>query len=198
MSWVARIDEMDHLLALLVTDIDELRGELGPDTVAHPDGPRQMAIRRSYVRAVFAAIEAMVEQHARLLLDLSDAGIVTLSDGVYAALSPTVFTLSEKGKVVGRPSRVALKTKVRAVYREAPKAYGNHATIDFSGRGWRSFSQALLLRHSLTHPKRSLDCYLYQEHLDTVRAAEAWYQELHNDYIRMVREHLAGMERAPD
>jgi len=72
---------MTHLLiddvALLKPEI----GELDPD----PSDAKK-AYRRFYIRAVFALVEAFVEQHRRLLVDLCDAGMITLTPKKLTAL----------------------------------------------------------------------------------------------------------------
>lgn len=57
---------------LLIDDVARLREQLGDGELKPSDA--QLTNRRFYVRAVFALVEAFVEQHRRLLLDLAATG----------------------------------------------------------------------------------------------------------------------------
>jgi hypothetical protein len=70
-------------------------GEGNPD----PSDDEQ-AYRRFYVRAVFALMEAFVEQHRRLVIHLCDAGKIELSENKLTQLRQIKRILDTGGSVV--------------------------------------------------------------------------------------------------
>jgi hypothetical protein len=64
-----RLEEIQGLIKLFAGDVEQLASRLGPRAPVEMDG-EIAGVRRAYARAVFALVEALAEQHKRLLLDL--------------------------------------------------------------------------------------------------------------------------------
>ena len=72
------LEELRGMTRLLIDDVNLLRPKLGE---GNPDpSDEEKANRRFYVRAVFALVEAFVEQHRRLLVHLCESGKITLPE----------------------------------------------------------------------------------------------------------------------
>jgi hypothetical protein len=73
-----RLEELQSMTRLLIDDVTLLKpkvGELNPNAT-----DQEKANRRFYVRAVFALVEAFVEQHRRLLLQLCESNRIELKE----------------------------------------------------------------------------------------------------------------------
>ncbi len=181
-----RLDEIQGMTRVLTEDVERLRPLVGED-VAISDG--EEANRRFYVRAVFALVEAVVEQHKRLLLDLAERGAVRLTSAVREALSEQAPLVKDNGSVVYREQYLQLERKLRAVYRAAEETFGEPLAVSFGDNDWRSFRAALNVRDRITHPKTYQDCHVDGGALDTVNLGHDWFRTLNNEFVRVAREH---------
>ncbi|MDP2232813.1 MAG: hypothetical protein Q8K89_04190 [Actinomycetota bacterium] len=184
-----RLEELHHILELLTVDLQHLKPLLGERSVAVAHTQTEHALRRSYVRAFFALVEALVEQQARLLVALQDSGFVKLSPGMRDALTDTTYDVKTNGIVYERSMRLPLKSKIRALYRAASEVLDEEIAVPFDDQGWGDFGAALKVRHALTHPKTPNDCYVEDEDLDVVDRAQAWHQNAHNELTEAMRMH---------
>lgn len=171
---------------VLTEDVNRLRPLAGQEVAISND---EEANRRFYVRAVFALVEAVVEQHKRLLLDLAERSVIALPRGVQQALSERAPLVRENGTVTYREQYLQLERKIRAVYRAAGDALGQVLRVNFGDNGWESFRVAVGVRDRLTHPKTFEDCHVDGESLDTVQRGHEWLRELNNEFVRVAREH---------
>lgn len=181
-----RLDEIQGMTRVLAGDVDRLRPLVGEDVAISND---EDANRRFYVRAVFALVEAVVEQHKRLLLDLADRGAVTLAPGVREALSEQAPHVKDNGAVEYRQQYLQLERKLRAVYRAAGQALGQPLAVTFGDHRWQSFQAALDVRHRITHPKTYHDCHVDGDALETVNRGNDWFRALNDEFVRIARHH---------
>ncbi|MDO9107719.1 MAG: hypothetical protein Q7U89_01835 [Coriobacteriia bacterium] len=184
-----RLQELQSTLKLLTADLVHLRLLLGERSIAVEHTPEEDAFRRSYVRAFYALVEALVEQQARLLVALDEGDFIVLGPGVAAVLSDTSYEVRRNGTVSARPLRLSLENKIRAVYRAAHDSVDSGIEVGFGEEGWEAFRSALQLLHGLTHPKSPHDCHVEEEDLDVVERAEGWYQKAHNGLTETLRLH---------
>jgi hypothetical protein len=63
-----RLEEILGVTRVLTADVEQLHPLLGDRSVAAAVSTDEEANRRFYIRAIFALIEALVEQHKRLLV----------------------------------------------------------------------------------------------------------------------------------
>ena len=153
-----QLEELQGMTRVLTADAESLGLRLGPrDIQAAVTHDAEMA-RRLYVRSVFALIEALVEQHKRLLLHLADRHAITLQPGVHEALSERVYAVKDNGAVAEREQYLQLQRKLRAVYRAAGEGFGKPIAVEFGDHGWQAFQDAINVRDRLTHPKTFEDC----------------------------------------
>lgn len=175
----------------LLSDLEQLRPLLGQRSIQAAVGDREAGNRRFYVRAIFALIEAVVEQHKRLLLDLANRQMTTLESGVRMALSERIYVVRDSGAVTEKEQYLQLQRKLRAVYRAAETAFGQQLTVTFGDQGWASFQSAVAVRDRITHPKTFQDCGVDEADLDTVDRGHEWFRALQNEFVAMARAHRA-------
>jgi len=186
-----RLEEIRDVTRVLTRDVEQLRPLLGERSIAAAVSEEEEANRRFYVRAIFALIEALVEQHKRLLLDLAEHGTIALGTGVREALSERLYVFRDNGTVVEREQYLQLQRKIRAVYRTAEAAFEEALHVLFGDQGWASFQQAVQVRDRLTHPKSLEDCSVDEDALEAVDRGHRWFRDLHNAFIRGAGAHRA-------
>ena len=182
-----QIEELQGMARVLTEDVERLRPRLGSRNPQDAVCDEEEMSRRLYVRAIFARIEALVEQHKRLLLHLTKANVITLPAGAAEGLSERLYTFKDNGAVVEREQYLNLPRKLRAVYRAAGEGFGEALAGDFGGQGWEAFQSAIRVRDRLTHPKTFDDCQVDEDDLRQVDEAEVWYRALNNEFVRIAR-----------
>ena len=112
------LEELRGMTRLLIDDVNLLRPKLGE---GNPDpSDEEKANRRFYVRAVFALVEAFVEQHRRLLVHLCEFGKITLPENRLNRLREIKKLLDEDGAVVGEEANyMRAHEKIKEVYNAA-------------------------------------------------------------------------------
>jgi hypothetical protein len=175
-----RLEEIQGMVRILTSDVELLKPNLGDLSGQAVLREAEAANRRSYVRAVFSLIEAVIEQHKRLLLDLVARRIVELEQGVGEALSERTYFVRDNGTVGEREQYLQFERKLRAVYRVAGDAFGQSLSVTFGDQGWQSFRTALAVRDRLTHPKTYDDCIVDENALDAVDRGHKWFRDLNN------------------
>jgi hypothetical protein len=172
-----RLDEIQGVTRVLANDVRRLKEQCGPRTPEEIDGDISIC-RRAYVRAAFALIEALVEQHKRLILDLADRTLVSLGDGVSEQLRKRIPYSS-------------LQKKIRAVYEAAGDAFEKPFDIERTFEGWQVLESAIGIRNRITHPKSYMDCRVGVEDIDAVEKAEDRFRHLHNEFVKVAGKHQA-------
>jgi hypothetical protein len=147
------------------------------------------ANRRFYARAVFALVEAIVEQHKRLLLELANAGKITLpkrtrevlSEG--APLEPTAETRARRRRYL------QLFDKVKEVYKAAAHGFEQELNVSFGDQGWTGFQAAVEIRNRITHPKSLAECRVNSKDMRIIQDGHDWFRSLSNEFVRVAHEH---------
>jgi hypothetical protein len=185
-----RLEEIHGMTHTLSVDAERLLTQLDDSSTLTNLTVEQAGLRRHYVRAVFALIEAIVEQHKRLLLDLEKQKKVTLGPGIAEALTEKSYIVTDNGTVTSRKQYIQLKSKLKVVYKTASKAFGQDLAVQFNNNtGWDQFGSAIKIRDRITHPKTRADCQIENEDLHTVKAAEQWFKQVNTEFVRVAREH---------
>jgi hypothetical protein len=182
------LEELQGMTRLLIDDVIRLRPKIGE---GNPDpSDDENAYRRFYVRAVFALVEAFVEQHRRLVVHLCEAGKIHLRENKLRQLRETRKIFDSDGAVVGEePNYMRIFDKIKQVYKAAAAGFGSRLRITFGDDHWREFKAAMEIRNQITHPKTIQDCWIFEASLQLVVAANEWFKALQNDFVRMAREH---------
>jgi hypothetical protein len=165
-----RLEQIQGVTCVLSGDALRLEKAFGPRRPVEIDS-EVAGVRRQYVRAVFALIEAVVEQHRLLLLGLSEARVVSLDDGV-----------AQKLRKVGRA--FPLPEKITEVYEAAEHAFGQPIEV-----AYEPLMAAKEVRNRLTHPRSFEGCAVYVLELDKMKAAGNWFRDLNNRFVKAAKQH---------
>jgi uncharacterized protein YjhX (UPF0386 family) len=182
-----RLVELQGMTHLLIDDVTLLKpkvGELNPNVTGE-----EKANRRFYIRAVFALVEAFVEQHRRLLLELCESNKIALKEKTRKKLQEIKEVFREDGTVEEQVQYLQIFDKIKAVYKAAEFAFGRPLKVTFGDRGWTTFKAAMEIRNQVTHPKDVRDCWIMEDALKTVNDADEWFKKLQNEFVRVAREH---------
>lgn len=174
-----RIDEIQGMTRILGADVDRLRPMLGELDIQAALSESEEGNRRFYVRAVFALVEAVVEQHRRLLLDLAERSTISLD-------AKAQKRLQEKKRHLG------LGEKIGLVYQTAADAFGQATAVPIAGPGRDAFLKALEKRHLVTHPKTFHECHVDEQHIREIEKGHEWFRALQKDFVRAARLHRQG------
>lgn len=188
MDLYSDLEELQGMTRLLIDDVKILRPKIGE---GNPDpSDDEKACRRFYVRAVFALVEAFVEQHRRLMIHLCEAGKIELSENKLNQLRQIKRILDSGGAIVKEdPNYMRIFDKIKEVYKAAAVGFGIPLTVTFGDDHWREFKEAMAIRNQITHPKNIEDCWIFEPSLQRVIAAHDWFRALQNDFVRIAREH---------
>jgi hypothetical protein len=189
MDLYSRLEEFQGMTRLLIDDVALLRpkvGELNPNVT-----DEEKANRRFYIRAVFALVEAFVEQHRRLLLELCESNQIELKDKTRKRLQEIKKILMEDGTAEEQERYLHIFDKIKEVYKAAGAGFGQPLKITFGDEGWPTFKAAMEIRNRIAHPKNVQDCWIFEDALKTVNEANEWFKGLQNEFVRVAREHRA-------
>lgn len=184
-----RLEELVGMTRVLGADVDRLRRRLGKRSIQAATTAAQEGARRAYVRGVFALIEAVVEQHKRLLLELASHGFVRLQPEVTQALLERGYVVDDNGRVSARDQYLQMRRKLRAVYRAAGEAFGTPLAVRYDDAGWRAFTEAVKMRDRITHPLTYDDCDISGDDLDTLDGGHKWFRKVNTEFVRLARLH---------
>ena len=182
-----RLEELQGMTHLLIDDVALLRpklGELNPNANGEEE-----ANRRFYIRAVFALVEAFVEQHRRLLLELCESNRIELQEKTRKRLREIKEIFREDGTVEEQEQYLHIFDKIKEVYKAAGVGFKQPLKVTLGNRGWTTFKAAMGIRNRVTHPKNVRDCWIVADALKTVNEANEWFKELQNEFVRVAREH---------
>lgn len=184
-----RLEEIQDLTRVLAGDVKRLHVTLGGRSIQDGPSDDEYSARRAYVRAIFALVEAIVEQHKLLLLDLDTHRVITLDQATRSALSEQAPIVRENGTVSTRKQFLPLRRKLRLVYLVAGEAFGKPLAVRYDTQEWQLFDEAVDLRDRITHPKSFADCHIEGDELDIVDGAHKWFRELNKEFVRVAQSH---------
>ena len=188
MDLYTQLEELQGMTGLLIEDVAMLKPKIGEGNDDPPN--EEKANRRFYIRAVFALVEAFVEQHRRLLVHLCQSGKIELKERTLNRLREIKHILNENGVVVGEEPRfMQMFDKIEVVYNAAAIGFGQPLTVDCGDQRWPIFKSAMETRNQITHPKSVQDCWIFEQDLQNVIAAHEWFRALQNEFVRVAREH---------
>ena len=188
-----RLEELQGMTHLLIDDVAFLKpkcGELNPNVT-----DEEKATRRFYIRAVFALVEAFVEQHRRLLLELCESNKIELKEKTRKRLQEIKEVFRDDGTVEEQVQYLQIFDKIKEVYKAAGVGFGQRLSVTFGDRGWTTFKAAMEIRNRITHPKNVNDCWIFEDALKTVNDANDWFKKLQNEFVRVAREHRTANTR---
>jgi hypothetical protein len=127
--------------------------------------------RRSYVRAVFAAVEGITHGMKRVVLHVCKHWPCRLDANEVERLMDT--EIDQRGK--SRKRFLSFRDNITFVFRMFAKVHGFDCEADFRCKGWSALLEAAEIRNRVTHPKCSRDLDLSDDDLAKIREAAEWY-----------------------
>jgi hypothetical protein len=128
--------------------------------------------RRASVRASFAFVEGVLSVLKSFLL-AHDAEALPVK--VVGALKGETYQVTESGEVKVRPQFIATKENLRLCIRTFASVHAPAFRVELGGPGWRAFSEALQVRHRITHPRSAANLEVSLADMETVDSFVGWF-----------------------
>lgn len=128
--------------------------------------------RRSYVRAVFAEIEASIFLLKQDCLGRPDASSYSLAE--LSVLREESYGVDNRGEAAVQTRFVPLDQNVRFTFAAYSKGMLTNS-LDVGAQGWRDFKEAITIRNRITHPKHSNLLDVSDADFALIERAYAWY-----------------------
>lgn len=130
--------------------------------------------RRTYVRAVFAAIEGLTGFLRQAALTWIAQGRFEATPAEVAVLREEGYSVSDAGKVIVQARFVGLDASIRFLLRTCFRHFGANVEVYYSKPGWSALKRSLRVRHRLTHPRTASDLMVLTAEVEDARLAFAW------------------------
>ncbi len=175
------------------------------------DSPHDHRPRRTYIRAVFALIEAHVWGLKQVALAWFD-GRRSINEAfkIFVHLGPTIFAPSDplppeerlllseaffRLNKKGEPERdkqrhLNFKQNLKFACRMFAKAWGKDFSLEAGGPGWDALFKAVKIRNRITHPKSRSNLEINEEEMRIVQKAYQWFKK------SIVDKHTKALEDA--
>ena len=134
--------------------------------------------RRTFYRAAFAYIDANVYWLKSIALDLvvgRGSQTNNLNVSLVSALLKDATRVGKTGKIKLEPNKIPFLNNLALVLRSTADCIGLDSSQFFSDSGWDHLSQALQVRHRITHPKKAKDMIVTDSDMDKMRDALTWF-----------------------
>jgi hypothetical protein len=176
-----KVDELPLVLAAVSFDITFASQHIN-EKAAEDDSEDQFW-RRTLVRALFAAVEAVSYSLKRFALAASEVPGVNFSAADLAALREEAYDLEESGKP--KTSKAKLRTLPNLLYafQAFTRAQFIEYNLDTKGQDWEAMRATIKIRDRLTHPKGSGSLIVTNKDLDLVIQAAHWFPAAFSDMI---------------
>ncbi|CAH0495204.1 hypothetical protein [Novosphingobium sp. CECT 9465] len=159
--------------------------------------------RRDLVRSLHATIEGVVwafREHVRSSSKTMDL----LTSAEEAVLSETTFQVSDSGAISIQPRYLPMLGAVRLACKIATKINPTFS-VNFDGKEWADFRQAVATRNRLMHPKTLADLAVSSGEIATVISSFFWILEVSirameasvealRDFVTKLDEVLQGLK----
>lgn len=139
--------------------------------------------RRTFIRAMFAEIEAWMYLFRRLSLEPSGGAEITLNEAEKALLKEEDYEIGEKGDVRVRPYFGKFLPTFRFVVAMYIKVNGLQTVIDYSTGGWDALQKAVKIRNRLTHPREPTELEVAEDEVDIIIAAYDFQRGVFNKLL---------------
>ena len=144
--------------------------------------------RRSFVRALVALVEFDVHNRKQRLLKLHGENIIELTHSELALAREIQPELDEGGKVKERQKFLRILSNYRFSIRTFCKYTDIEFCLDTNCPGWMSFKKLIEIRNTITHPKKSVDIEISEEHFQDVIMAYKWFMDNYKSIVEMLEK----------
>jgi hypothetical protein len=132
--------------------------------------------RRSFIRALFAWIEADTFNRKQIALLLHHEGQVDFSAAELALLREEHYDLDPKGQARTQQKFLRLAENRRFGVRCFCKATGIDYNVETGNQGWEGFLRSIKLRNRITHPKNPADLFVSDNDLQGIWNTFLWFK----------------------
>jgi hypothetical protein len=166
--------ELDKAFQEMEAIIRELGGDirLCRNTLEQDDTPFW---RRTYVRALFAAIEGINYRMKHLAINLSDSNQITFTVAEKAALLEESYDIDDKGNAVIVKGKLRTANNLLFSFKSLAQAFGVSHEVDKNSSEWNCFKEAIKIRDRITHPKCMNDLTISDKEVDIIGETTRWY-----------------------
>ena len=162
------------------------------------DSPRA---RRSYVRTVLAAIEALTFMLKQKSVESTKSLPRRYTRAEAAMLRDETYAVNGKGDAYAVAKFTPTPESFRFAVKMLTKGFGSGTAIDSSSPGWAALKHAAGVRNRLVHPKAADDLAVSDEELRNVHDAFFWVNDVTMrsliDAVELLQSAL-GREFMPD
>jgi hypothetical protein len=131
--------------------------------------------RRTYVRALFAAIEGINYRMKYLAINLSDSNQITFTVAEKAALLEESYDIDDKGNAVIMKGKLRTANNLLFSFKSLAQAFGVSYEVVRSSTEWNYFKEAVKIRDRITHPKCMDDLTISDKEVDIIGETTRWY-----------------------
>jgi hypothetical protein len=148
--------------------------------------------RRAYVRAAFAAVEAISYGIRQYLLRVYEAGYVKFEWAEVAALAEVSPDVKANGSVGTRKFWPPQREALRMTFALTEKAFQRSLGLDFASPEWTTLEKAFAVRDRLVHPKKPSDYEISDPELSDIRFGMMWFLHANNKFFDASGDFLAN------
>jgi len=140
-------------------------------TLALARSTNEQVHRRSFVRAVFAAIEALTYVLKQRILQRSIPPLDTFSVAALALLREETYALDNKAQAYARPQFLGTAENWRFTVALFVRDCNTSFVLDVAGKGWQDLRTAVDIRNRIVHPKSLDEMAIADAEMDIVLSA---------------------------
>jgi hypothetical protein len=134
--------------------------------------------RRVMVRALFAMIEGTIFFLKQTALATSTIKKDVLTTGELILLQDQTAEINTKGEAKLKTKYIRLQDNLKFTSLILGKLYGITIELRIDRKDWKNFSEAIAIRHRITHPKSTEDFLINDTNLQTIREVSSWFCDL--------------------
>jgi hypothetical protein len=170
----SKSDKNEDVFSVLSKDFDELSALLKKDS-------SNECLRRCYVRAYFAMVEASCSEMRRIL-----ASEFHTNPGIFSPIEQMVIREKivklDHGKAFEEPSRFRTQELILFTMRMVAR-FAEEPEIEHISKEWAGFKDALKMRDGFMHPKTMDDVKISDKEYHLFLKASAWYLKKYQFYL---------------
>lgn len=171
-----RDDFERELMAILVGDAGAALAHFQKGNISQEYRTDEQMRRRELVRSLHAAVDGVVwalRQHVRASARAMD--LLTLDEE--SVLEEVSYQVNDRGTISAQARFLPFLGAVRLAVKIATKVSPGFS-VDFEGKAWADFRDAVATRNRLTHPKTTVDLNVSSAEIDQVTASFFWILEV--------------------
>lgn len=134
-------------------------------------------LRRSLLRAIFAAIESVIYGMKTEILNRKNVAEPIFTTGEIALLEGKTFDINKKGEVIESAKFVEIKKNIRFIFKTYGKCYNTKLELEDDSIGWKYFVELVDKRNRITHPKTEQDLIITDKDIMKCRLVVSWFSE---------------------